>query len=181
MTPRQIGQSRRNTEIPVSDSARLRHARLRPTAIALSVLKAVESLASPASVDEIYVHLLAADFQISVASVYRVLASLEQAGLVQRHWVSRPGGPKAVYARRPAFLAQHRARSHSLHCLACGSSVAIEDGALEALLRFTGLEPQAARNRYLVIETDGCSNCGPGQTSQDPTIRITWAADAAPN
>lgn len=150
-------------ERPITAAERLRGARLRPTATRMSVLRTIETMSDPFSVSDAFQTLLASDTTLSIATVYRVLADFESAGLLARSWASGTVSAKAMYY----FLYPRSGRSgstvHRLLCRRCGHSAALQDAALlDQLRRFTGSIGFAEAPRCLTIETDGCCQCRAG-------------------
>jgi Fur family ferric uptake transcriptional regulator len=104
------------------DISRLNQAGLKATRPRLRVLEVFESSAPRhLSAEEVYQRVLAAGADVGVASVYRILAQLEAAGLVRRHNFD---GAAAVFEMNDGQRHDH------LVCVECGRVVEFKDRAL---------------------------------------------------
>ena len=105
------------------DISRLNQAGLKATRPRLRVLEVFESSAPRhLSAEEVYQRVLAAGADVGVASVYRILAQLEAAGLVRRH---NCDGAAAVFEMNDGQRHDH------LVCVQCGHVEEFEDEVIE--------------------------------------------------
>lgn len=109
---------------------------LKATLPRLKVLEVFQrEAASHLSAEDIYRHLIAEDADIGLATVYRVLAQFEQAGLLKR--TQFEGG-------RAVFEVDHGKHHDHLVCVACGRIEEFVDAEIEqrqqAIARERGFE-----------------------------------------
>lgn len=108
---------------------RLRAARLRTTAPRLRVLQVLEAAAEPMPAETLFRTLIARGVRIGVGTVYRVLADLSTAQMLQRVWVPGHAGAKAAYSLlRPSSAVGINA--HRLVCGRCGHCESFVDPGL---------------------------------------------------
>lgn len=106
----------------MNDTHRLRQAGLKVTLPRLKILELFSSSSKRhLSVDEVYRHLLEADVEVGLATVYRVLAQLAQTGLLRR---SELGEGKAVFEPNDGHTHDH------LVCVDCGQVYEFFDSEL---------------------------------------------------
>ncbi|MDZ5460271.1 ferric iron uptake transcriptional regulator [Azohydromonas lata] len=116
--------------------AELQTSGLKATLPRLKVLEVFQrETASHLSAEDIYRHLIAEDADIGLATVYRVLAQFEQAGLLKR--TQFEGG-------RAVFEVDHGKHHDHLVCVACGRIEEFVDAEIEqrqhAIARERGFE-----------------------------------------
>jgi Fe2+ or Zn2+ uptake regulation protein len=145
---------------PASETlcARLRAARLRPTAPRLWIIETLETAPSPMTVEDVFRALDARGAPIGLGTVYRVLAGLVSAKLLLRDWLPGHDKPKAVYSIPPPPAAA-RAGAHRLVCRRCGRSVTFIDAGLpKRLFRAAGLQDPPGRRQALTVVME-CPDC----------------------
>lgn len=104
------------------DISRLNQAGLKATRPRLRVLEVFEpGTPQHLSAEEVYRRVVAAGAEVGVASIYRILAQLEAAGLLRRHFVE---GAAAVYEVNDGQ------RHDRLVCVECGRVAEFKDRAL---------------------------------------------------
>lgn len=102
--------------------------------------------------EDVYRILVSEDYDIGLATVYRVLMQFEQAGLLLRH---RFDGDKAIFELNPGDHHDH------LVCMKCGRVEEFYDSEIEARQRAVAAERGfAIRDHHLTLYVD-CerSNC----------------------
>ena len=124
---------------------------LRPTRQRTAVTEALSRAADFRSAQQIHDLVAAHGEKVGLATVYRTLAALADAGLVD---VLRTEEGEAVYRR---CAAEHH--HHHLVCRSCGATVEIEGPAVEAWAQSVG-----AQHGYADISHDlelfgTCSDC----------------------
>ena len=136
-----------------------RRRRLRVTVQRLAVYRALAGDTTHPTADSLYAELRAAMIGLSLATVYRVLESLEREGFVCR--VSSQDG----VGRFDANLAQHQ----HLICRSCGGITDLEDESLAQLklprLSLAQFTPEALDIRVIGI----CARCRPGTGKKSRT------------
>ncbi|RUR70703.1 hypothetical protein EJP67_26955 [Variovorax guangxiensis] len=142
-------------------SVQLRSMGIRPTVIRLCVLQTLaESGSEWLGGEEVFRRMLARGTATGLASVYRVIKELEQAGLIQREWERSLGGVRAVHRlRRPQALEV----TVRLSCGGCNASVEVVDEALhQGLMRAAqahGLSAGGPVTVHLGCMKADCARC----------------------
>lgn len=130
------------TNAPVSTRlnqlTELRESGLKVTQPRLKVLRVFQDASQRhLSAEDVYKALLAADSEVGLATIYRVLLQLEQAGLLTRQSFE---GDKAVFELNEGHHHDH------LVCLHCGQVVEFVDEAIEVR------QHEVAKNRGFELQ-----------------------------
>jgi Fur family ferric uptake transcriptional regulator len=149
---------REKTLTPEQD-AELKGAGLKATLPRVKVLEAIRgSQARHLSAEEVYRRLLAQGGDFGLATIYRVLAQLEEAGLLSRNVFD---GGKAVYEINQGSPHDH------LICLSCGRVDEFTSAAIEAQQREVAAERgYRLAGRGLVLYGH-CADCGAVNDARD--------------
>lgn len=101
----------------------LKKGNLKATKQRYAILRALENNEFPVSAEELYIGLKEKEIAISLSTVYRILETLHEKGIVARS--NLPDDNKAVYE---LFRDEHR---HHLLCVDCRKILPIEGCPLE--------------------------------------------------
>lgn len=132
----------------------LRRARKKPTQLRVQVLQALMTLDAEhggANADQLYLHLLQRGAHISVSSIYKVLAELALAQVVDRH----------RFGQGPATFVLRREQTHLVHfiCTQCHAVQGIGSAALKAqVLSAAGIQGFGNDDTTLTLH-GRCSAC----------------------
>lgn len=123
-----------------------------------TVLEVLAASGSNLSAEAIYERAKQINARISLTTVYRTLAVLEQNRLVEQRYISPD------HERSHFVLTGMSPRFH-FHCLACGKGVEFgSTDAIAALLdSLDELEPEASSRRVCVCIEGYCQSCAQGR------------------
>jgi len=142
--------------LTLEQDAELKSAGLKATLPRVKVLEVIRgSQARHLSAEEVYRRLLAQGSDLGLATIYRVLAQLEGAGLLSRNVFD---GGKAVYEINEGSPHDH------LICLSCGRVDEFTSAAVQAQQRAVAAErgyQLAGRGLVLYGHCPGCLAAGP--------------------
>ena len=124
---------------------------LRPTRQRTAVTEALTRVADFRSAQEIHELVASSGEKVGLATVYRTLAALAEAGVVD---LLRTEDGEAVYRR---CVATHH--HHHLVCRQCGATVEVEGPAVEAWTQAVGAEHGYADISHELELFGTCSGC----------------------
>lgn len=144
--------------------ADLKRARMRPTSSRLAVLQLFHALPGEhMTADQVFRRIPPETEQCSLASVYRALAQLLDAGLITSAWI---GEQRVVYEL-------NRGKHHShLVCSDCGTIVDIDDSVLESQHEAIAAAREFRYTSASLVIFGRCAQC---EASLDSAVRRAGA------